>query len=350
MNLEEYLKVTAEKVNCEIEKNFPKKASEKWVKYSLSEPEFGFDYSALQGAITDPIWDFLLRGGKRWRPALMLLSCSAVGGDENKALPFTVIPELVHNGTIMVDDVEDSSELRRGKSATHLIFGIDVAVNAGNSMYYLPLNVLYNSSFSDSKKVMIYDAYSKEMIKLSLGQGMDIYWHNGHNNAVTEAQYLQMCSYKTASLARFAIKLGAILGDASKEQIEALESFATSIGVAFQIQDDVLNLKPKDGWGKEIGDDIHEGKRTLIVVNAFSKLNEKDSKKLVKILDSKKTTKKEIKEAISMLADCGSIDYAKEYAKKLVSEGWLKVDKVIPKSDSKVLLKEFADYLIERDI
>ncbi|NIV44480.1 MAG: polyprenyl synthetase family protein, partial [Gammaproteobacteria bacterium] len=93
-------------------------------------------------AIAQPMWDFLERGGKRWRPALFLLVIEALGEDSEKFLDFAIIPEVIHNGTIMVDDVEDDSTFRRGKPCTHRIFGIDIAVNTGNAMYFLPLLTL----------------------------------------------------------------------------------------------------------------------------------------------------------------------------------------------------------------
>ena len=121
----------------------------------------------------------------------MLLSCEAVGGTKNKAIPFVCLPELLHNGTIIVDDVEDNSALRRGKPSTHLLVGIDVAVNAGNALYFLPLlSVLNASKLNKKTRLMIYDLYVREMLNLSFGQATDIYLHRGLKNKVTEKQSL----------------------------------------------------------------------------------------------------------------------------------------------------------------
>jgi len=350
MGLEEFLKKSAKEIDNELENFFPRKISDAWVFSSLGKPEFSFDSKSSQAAIVEPIWDFLDRGGKRWRPTLTLLACEAVGGKKKDALPFAVIPELVHNGTIMVDDIEDNSSLRRGKPSTHLIYGVDVAINAGNSMYFLPLVTLINDSkLSPEKKVAVYDLYAKELLKLSFGQAMDIYWHRG-NSSVAEQEYLQMTSYKTGSLARLAASIGAIIGGASQEQVEALLGFATSLGVAFQIHDDVLNLKPDKKWGKEVGEDIKEGKRTLIIIHAFSVLNEEKKNRIASVLDAKENSEEQIKEIISILEESGSIDYAKQFAKDFVSKSWAKLDKELDDSDAKKMLKEFADYVIERQI
>ncbi|MAG18280.1 MAG: polyprenyl synthetase [Candidatus Diapherotrites archaeon] len=350
MSLEKFLKESAKDIDKELENFFPKKITAEWVTESLGEPEFSFDENSSQKAVVDPVWDFLDRGGKRWRPALMLLACEAVGGNKKDAMPFTVIPELVHNGTIMVDDVEDNSSLRRGKKSTHLIYGVDIAINAGNAMYFLPLVTLINdANISPEQKATIYDLYAKELLKLSFGQAMDIYWHKGHSE-VTEQQYLQMTSYKTGSLSRLAVGLGVILGKGSEKQISVLSDFATSLGVAFQIHDDVLNLKPAEEWGKETGDDIQEGKRTIIVIHSFSLIDSNKKDQLTKILDAKENTVAEIKEAISILDGSGSIDYAKKFAKDIVAESWSNLDKALEDSDAKKMLKEFADYAINREI
>jgi len=157
-----------------------------------------------------------------------------------------------------------------------------------------------------------------------------------------------MCSYKTGSLARMAAKLGAIIGGASEEQINALGDFATCIGIAFQIQDDILNIKPEENWGKETGDDINEGKRTLMVIHAFSILSSEKKIRLEQILDSKNSSTKEINEAISLIESADSINYAKKFVKEFVSKKWSALEEVLPNSESKKLLKEFADYVIKR--
>src|SRR3989344_9567990 len=130
MEFEEYLEKSASDINKVLYRFFPRKITKKWLLKNLSAEEFNFDIKAYHNAVANPLWDFLDRGGKRWRPALLLLCCEAVGGSRKKALPYVALPELAHTGTIIVDDVEDSSPLRRGKPTLHLLYGIDVAVNA----------------------------------------------------------------------------------------------------------------------------------------------------------------------------------------------------------------------------
>ena len=349
VRLKDFLEEAAAAVNRELAAFFPKKITAKWISSSLGRPEHGLDLNAAQAAISDPIWDFLSRGGKRWRPALMLLACGAVGGSRKRALPYTVIPELTHNGTIMIDDIEDGSNLRRGKPSTHILFGVDVAVNAGNAMYYIPTAVLSSGKrLPDRARCLVYELYCDSMLRLSFGQAMDIHWHKGGSN-VSESQYLQMCAYKTGSLARLSAELGAVIGGASPQQVSALGRFAESIGVAFQIQDDILNLKPETiEWGKEVGEDIKEGKRSLMVIHALSSLGAQKKNRLLGILNAKEKSDADVAEAISIIESAGSIDYAAKVARGLVSRSWKALDGKIPASEAKSLLKEFADYLVDR--
>lgn len=347
--LEEYLKSRAEFVDKKIEEFLPKKIDEKWLNENFSFCENDLHNLHIMNEITKPIWDLLERGGKRWRPVLMMLCCDAVGGG-SKIEELIPLVEIIHNGTLMVDDVEDNSDLRRGKPCTHKIFGVDVAINTGNMMYYLPHLILKKIDLDRKIKLAIYDLIYEEMLKLSVGQGMDIYWHN-NGEKISEELYLRMCALKTGTLARMSAKLGALLGNASKRQIKSLGNFAETIGVAFQIQDDILNIsKENKEWGKEFGEDITEGKRTLMVIKILEKGSERDKKRLLEILSLKTKNKKLIEEAIEIINRNKSVGYARKKAKSLVKEAWKKLNSCIPDSESKQKLRLFADFLINREI
>jgi geranylgeranyl pyrophosphate synthase len=351
--IEDYLKKTQPLVDKEIEKVFPKKIGKKWLEFALDKADFAYDEETITKSAAEPIWEFLNRGGKRWRPALTILSCEAVGGKKELALKMTPLIELIHEGTIMADDLEDNSQTRRGKPCTHLLYGNDIAINDGNLMYFAPLTLLYKNPYKLSEKQVrkIYDLYGKEMIRVSIGQAMDIYWHKGNKTSISEKEYLQMCSYKTGVLARFAAKLGAILGNAKPEQEKALGKFAETIGIAFQIQDDILNLVGEEFQkGKGVGEDIHEGKRTIMALHALQHAGEAEKARLIEILNSHPANQETINEAIEIIKKNGSIEYAKEKARELVKQAWKKLNPVLKESTAKKTLKDFADYLIERKI
>jgi geranylgeranyl pyrophosphate synthase len=310
------LKLNAKKVSKSIKEFIPREFSSEWLNSVLGKTSWEHDKKACTQAISKPIWELLSRGGKKWRPFLMQLSYKAVGG-KNNIEKFMALPELIHNGTLIIDDIEDCSNLRRGKPCIHKLFGINIAINAGNSLYYLPLLLITkDNSLNPVLKVKIYELINKEMVKLSFGQAKDI---------------------------------SAILGKANTKQTEALGKFAESIGIAFQIQDDILNITEK-GWGKEFGEDITEGKKTLPVIKTLIKANKEDGNTLLTILNSKTKSKEKIEEAISIIKNHKAIDYSKKKAQKLVKEAWKNLNPLIEDSKSKRTLKQLADFLINRQI
>ncbi|MGB9675627.1 MAG: polyprenyl synthetase family protein [Candidatus Bathyarchaeales archaeon] len=354
--IEKFLEDKAALINKLIEKYIPRKFSRKTVLFEVNPPRYACNLEALNKAIAEPIWEFLDRGGKRWRPALFLLICEALGKNPEEFADFAIIPEVIHNGTLMIDDIEDASEMRRGKPCTYKIFGLDIAINAGNAMYYLPLLPLIKNKEKISKEKLnaVYEIYVKEMINLSLGQAMDIAWHKGLANAdkLSEEDYLQMCAHKTGTLARMSAKIAAVLAGANQELTEKLGRFAESIGVAFQMQDDILDLTGEEFAEKKggRGQDITEGKRTLIFIHTLKVANAKDRSRLIEILNMHTANQELRDEAIKIMEKYGSIDYVKNFARKIVEESWRDVEKLLPESEAKKKLNTFAKFLIERKI
>jgi len=347
-----YLQKKAKLIDNAIKKYIPKKMESSFAEWAFGRASFSYDLDAMNQSISRPIWDLLGRGGKRWRPALFLLITEALGGNTEKVIDFSIVPELAHNGSLMVDDVEDRGEIRRGKPCIHKIFGTDVAINAGNFMYFIPFLVFIKNRKNFDPKTLLkaYEAFSQEMINIHIGQGMDIWWHNGKDD-VTEEQYCQMCAYKTGTLARLSARLAAILSGGSSEQEQRLGKMAEAIGVAFQIQDDILSASgDKFAEKKGFGDDITEGKRTLLVIHTLRNAPQEDRSRLIEILNMHTRDRGLIREALDMLEKHGSIDHAKEFAKNLVQKAWSDVDPVLPASPAKEKIKDFAEFLINREI
>lgn len=332
-----------------LEKYFPKEVNQDKLEFICGTPSYEYDIETINEAIYKPGWDLLDRGGKRWRPLLLMLVIEALGKSPADFDDFLVIPEVVHNGTLIIDDIEDGSLLRRGKPCVHKIYGEDVAINAGNTMYFAPLISLIKnrSKYPPDLILDIYEMYAQEMTNISHGQGMDIYWHRGKKSNVTVGQYLQMCAYKTGTLARMSAKMGARLADAPEHVITAFGKFAESTAVAFQIQDDVLNLK--ETLGKEFGEDIKEGKRSLLVIRALDKLSMPDAERLVEILDKHTNDETQIQEAIGLIKSTDAFEFASDLSEKLVLESWANLEGLIPESSAKNDLYKLAEYLIKRN-
>lgn len=356
IDIEKLLEEKSVVVNKTIEKWIPRKYDLDSLNFTLGPATYKYNTEALTKAISEPVWDFLDRGGKRWRPVLFLLVSEALGLNSDEFLDFVVFPELLHNGSIIIDDIEDLSKERREKQALHLIFGEDVAINAGNALYFLALlPIVKNKDKLDSKTLLrIYDIYSEEMMRISFGQATDIAWHKGWANAdnVSEDEYLEMCSNKTGCIARLSSETAAVLAGKNEKETKKIGKFTETIGIAFQIQDDILNLtSEKFAKGKGgLGEDITEGKRSLPVIYALQLADERDRKRLLEILKMHTSDQSLRDEAIAIMKKYSATGYAKDKARKMVKEAWDEIDKMLPESDAKEKLKAFAYYLINRKI
>jgi len=355
LDIEKYLTEKASLIDKTIEKYIPRKFTKEAVLFEFNPPSRNCSTEALNKAIAEPIWEILDRGGKRWRPALFLLICEALGKNADDYLDFAIIPEVIHNGTLIIDDIEDSSEFRRGKPCTYITYGMDIAVNAGNTMYYLPLLPLMEkrTQIPPRRLAKIYEVYVQEMINLSMGQAMDIAWHRGIASAdgIGEEDYIQMCAYKTGTLARMAARLAAVIAGANEEVVEKLGHFAESIGVAFQMQDDVLDLTGMEFAAKKggRGQDITEGKRTLMVIHTLKKASNTDRKRLIEILNMHTSDQTLKDEAIGIMQKYGALEHAKQTASQILLESWKEAEMLLPESAAKEKLKAFAGFLIERN-
>ncbi len=354
--IENYLENLRPEIDKIIEKYLPKKATKRWLKFTFGKPRYAYSLKTAQKALLEPAWEFLERGGKRWRPVLFLLLIEALGGEKEKFKDFCIIPELIHQGSLIVDDIEDQGELRRGRPCLHKIYGEDLALNVGNFLYFFPLILLrkYKEKIKPEVLLRLYQTYIQEMINISFGQGTDILWHKGKEREIKEKEYLQMCAFKTGCLARMAAKMAAILAEKDEETIEKVGKMAEAMGVAFQIQDDILDItlsgKEREKFGKSFGNDIKEGKRTLMVIYTLKKAKKKERERLIEILNKHTDDIREKKEAIKIIKKYGAIDYARKVARKIVKEGWENLERILPESEAKTKLKEFIYFLIQRKV
>lgn len=227
--------------------------------------------AALPGAdsqlleIEAPGRELLARGGKRWRPLLLALTCRLCGGPEAAALALAPVVELAHTGSLIIDDIEDGADLRRGAPAAHLRHGLDLAINAGNLLYFLPERCIAAAGLDPATELQVYRLYLRAMLPLHYGQGLDILWHRQPDRIPAVAEYLAMCRAKSGSLAGLATSLGAVLAAAPARHTRLLHHAGEEFGVCFQIIDDVRNLTTGNP-GKRRGDDLLEGKKSLPVI------------------------------------------------------------------------------------
>ena len=215
--------------------------------------------------IEAPGRDLLERGGKRWRPLLLALTCRLCHGPEAAAVALAPLVELAHTGSLIIDDIEDGADLRRGAPAAHIRHGLDLAINAGNLLYFLPESCIAAADLEPATELQVHRLYLRAMLRLHYGQGLDILWHREPARVPEPAEYFTMCRCKSGSLAGLATGLGAVLAGAPAELAALLRRAGEEFGVCFQIIDDVRNLTTGNP-GKRRGDDLLEGKKSLPVI------------------------------------------------------------------------------------
>ncbi|MEF8781701.1 MAG: polyprenyl synthetase family protein [Haloarculaceae archaeon] len=309
----------------------------------------------IQRALADPIWNLLDRGGKRWRAILFLIMVDAFGEDSEEYLHYACVPEILHNGTIIVDDVEDEASKRRGDPALHHQYGIDIALNAGNAMYFIPLKVIDRNSLGlePERRLAAYEMLTHELNRTHLGQGMDIWWHNQKEITVDEDQYLEMCACKTGCLTRIVARLAAIVTGQSEDVEDAVAGYAEDMAIAFQIGDDILDIKhtldQAGDFGKAFGNDIREGKKTLMTIHAAAEAPPEKVARLEELLWIDDNDNEEILEAIDIMQETGSVEYAHETARDLATRARGHLDDLDLEPTAERNLREFTKFVIDRE-
>jgi len=292
----------------------------------------------------------LKAGGKRLRPCLVLIACEAVGGKAEDAVETAAALELLHTFTLIHDDIMDKDKFRRNVKTVHTIWGEPVAIIAGDALFAKVFEAVAANAkrlnLSADRVVELFDTLSKASFEICQGQALDMLFEEMKD--IGEKEYLKMVSGKTGALIEASTKVGALLGRGKPEQVRALAEYGRLIGIAFQIHDDVLGLVGEEKkFGKPIGSDIREGKRTLIRVRALEAAPS-SRKKIASVLGKRKASKADIKSTIKMLKDTGAIDHATKKARELVARAKSKLD-MLPDSKAKRFLLELADFTVERE-
>ncbi len=325
MDVMEILKAYAEEIDVVIDDSLSK-----------LEPESLYESS-----------EYLIKaGGKKFRPALTLLSCQAVGGKPEKALKAAAAIELTHTFSLIHDDIMDNDDTRRGKPAVHKVWGEPLAILAGDSLFAKSFELLSQSAEDNiayERVVVALQVLTNSCINICEGQALDMAFEDTFN--VTKDEYMNMIYKKTGDLITASTTIGAIMGGASSNEIQALRTYGKQIGLAFQIQDDYIDLTGDESIGKPVGSDLVEGKKTLMVVYALEKANKEDHDRLVELLEA--NDESIIPEAMEILEKYGAINYARSKAYDCVIESKQALS-ILPDSDAKDALFKLADFVFTR--
>jgi len=296
-----------------------------------------------------PLMAYSANAGKRHRPLICLLACEAVGGDPKLAWAPAAAIEHFHTAALIHDDIEDSSLTRRGEPCLHIAEGEGLAINAGDlALSLVTGTVVDDPSLDDSTKLKVLHELVDMTTRTIEGQALDIGWARDDRFDLSVEDYLLMANHKTAFYSgAVPLAIGSIVGHGTDEQTETLRAFGMASGLAFQIQDDVLNLVgTKEATKKDFRSDITEGKRTLVAVHALS--NASRSERLLAILSARETDVAVLAEAVEIMRESRSIEYANDYARDLVLNAKRSLEGSLPKSRAKDLLLSMADFFVKR--
>lgn len=298
-----------------------------------------------------PLTSYSQNGGKRHRPLICFAACLAVGGNANDATSAASAIEHFHTAALIHDDIADEAELRRGEPCLHLTEGLGLAINMGDlALSLVNGTVIKDENLDDATKVRVVTELIDMTRRTVEGQALDIGWARDGRYDITPEDYLVMATHKTAHYSgAVPLAIGAIIGGGTDSEIEALRNYGLDTGLAFQIQDDLLNLiGEEESTKKDFRNDITEGKRTLVVVHALQNLDGPHRDRLIEILSSKEKDPEVLAEAVELMESSGSIDYARSYAENLTSIAKNRLRDMVEPSDARDLLESMADWFVNR--
>jgi len=302
------------------------------------------------GWIDDQGCSVTSNGGKKLRATLCLLACESLDGDFKKALPLAAAIELIHNYSLVHDDIQDDDKQRRHRPTIWSIWGKPQAINAGSALKVLSsLSIikLKNYNILPQKQVEIFEILDNSCLEMIEGQFLDISFEN--RSDVTVEDYLEMIEKKTSALIEGALKIGAVL-NIEKSKLEPFEKFGKYMGLAFQIRDDILGIWGNNKeTGKSQGNDIRKRKKTLPIVYCLQFSNKKIKEKLLKIYRKKRISKRNINCILSLLNDIGAREFCEEKSMEYYKLAVDEIKRLPIFSDKISHFEKISRFLIKRD-
>lgn len=354
--------------------SYLEKSSDKVSEYILNSDVINY---LKPDHIKNSVLTYLTRPSKRLRPAVLLMSCGCVGGDEDKAIGAAAGVELFHTWTLVHDDVIDNDNLRRGQPTIHKQmervaikelsldkqlakeYGRDIAILTGDVQHGWCITLFIDNAFTNNLNptvilTILRHLQTYVLNMLVYGEVLDVQFglQNRDILKIQEEEIINMLWLKTGVLYEFSSLAGAMIGkntsNMNEPQIKAITKFTRNCGIAFQLQDDILGIMGDEKLlGKPVGSDIRESKKTTILLTALKNANINQTKKILSIIGNKDATENEINEVKNLLIELKGIEYTKNLAKNYINKALPYLDN-LPDSRYKQLLKDWANFMIDR--
>lgn len=298
----------------------------------------------------DASYYLLKAGGKRLRPLLTVLSARLFGLSEDISIYPAASVELLHNFTLIHDDIMDRDEFRRGIPTVHKVYGEAMAILAGDLLFAKSFEVMFRlvGVIPYERIVKALKELTWAAVTVAEGQALDMEFEGRTDVKVDE--YLKMVFKKTAVLFKASAYIGAVVAGAEESDLERISEFAKNIGIAFQIRDDELGLVGDEKvLGKPVFSDLREGKKTILVIYALERVNDEQRKLILDILGNRNASVEEFKKVANIIIESGALEYSNRVAEEYLRKGMSKLEEINTKDlEAKYLLREFAEFLTKR--
>ena len=303
----------------------------------------------------DLLGDYPHRGGKMMRPSMCIAAARLFGAPLEDAMHTAVAIEILHNALLIHDDIEDGSEKRRGLPTLHLLHGVPLALNAGDTLTLMSLRPLLDnrSRIGERLTLRIIEETERMARECAEGQALELGWRRYNTTEIGDADYLEMVLKKTCWLATiYPIRVGALIGSRDSVDLDPFLRYGFFLGAAFQIQDDLLNLVGDDGYGKEVNGDIWEGKRTLMLIHAIRESNAVERTRLSEVLCRPREgrTLSEVRWIRKLMNKYGCAEYARKIAHGLAGAAlheYSLISASLPDSRDKQFFEQIVTWVIE---
>lgn len=319
-------------------------------KYQEDFVEYLKAYSIVKEplGLYEPIQYILNLGGKRLRPVLTLMTADIFNGDHKKALGAALSVEVFHNFSLVHDDIMDDAPLRRGQKTVHEKWNVNTGILSGDAMLIMAYQLFEN--YEPQVFHSLAKLFSKTALEVCEGQQYDVDFET--RSSVTVAEYLKMIEYKTAVLVGASMQMGTIVANASKQDQNNIYDFGRNLGIAFQLQDDYLDVFGNpETFGKQVGGDIIENKKTYLYIKAIEFSSEEDAIKLKELYSfSLSDNNDKIKKVKELFISSGSADATKIAIQEYTNKAFEILNAINISEDKKVLLKAFGKDLMNRNV
>jgi len=296
--------------------------------------------------LIEPIRYHLNAGGKRVRPALCLMTCEALDGDSERALPFAAAVELLHNMLLLHDDIEDGDEMRRDQLTVWKKYGVANAINAGDWLLGRALKAVMLSPVEETMRTRLIEVFLDTYERTVEGQSLDI---NARSDARFDTErYLRLAELKTGHYLVLGMIGAAIIAGAPEVTFQCLRRLGENMGPAFQIRDDLIDLTAGKGRGGMKGSDIREGKASILYAHALAHSMPAEQDRLIEVMRRPRsgTSDDDVAWVMSLYDRCGSLAFARETADKLIRQA-LKVLEYLP-IEQQSALRSLVTHMVER--